>query len=551
VRDELLPYYERELTFLRHLGAEFAEKYPKIAARLSLEADKCEDPHVERLLESFAFLAARLHLKIDDEFPEITEPLLGTLYPDYIRPIPSMSVAEFQVDPAVKLTTGVSVKKGSNLYSRPVSGVRCKFRTCYEATLWPLTVAAAEWKTPDRLQPAVRTGDAVGAVRLELHCDTDVTLESLKIPSLRFYLQGEGRLVHTLYELLCNNCAQILVRDLTPKSKAKPVVLPRSAVRAVGFSEDEGMSPFTAGPFLGYRLLQEYFNFPQKFLFVEVNQLQAASAAGFREKAEIIFLISPFERNERRQLLEQGVRAKTFRLGCAPIINLFEQAAEPVLLSSASSEYPVIPDSRRRQATEVFSIDEVAGVSAQAQPVRYQPLYSRSGTAVSDRMKVFWTATRRPSGRRDDEGTEMHVSLVDISARPVRAEADSLAIKVTCTNRDLPARLPWSSDALDFELEGSGAVRRAAALTKPTPTVRPPVKNAFWDWISQLSLNYLSEVPEGKPALQQILRMYNSGLSPNLEREITGISNLKSRRHFARIVSADGIAFARGTLVEY
>ena len=149
MRDELLLYYERELTYLRQLGAEFADKYPKIASRLILEPDKCDDPHVERLLEGFAFLAARVHLKIDDEFPEITEAMLSILYPHYIRPIPSMSIVEFHLDPEQgKVASGVRVPNGTTVLSKPIAGVPCKFRTCYETTLWPVTVVAAEWKTP-------------------------------------------------------------------------------------------------------------------------------------------------------------------------------------------------------------------------------------------------------------------------------------------------------------------------------------------------------------------------------------------------------------------
>ncbi len=214
MRDELLDYYERELTFLRQMGAEFAEKYPKIASRLQLEPDRCEDPHVERMIEAFAFLAGRVHLKIDDEFPEVTEALLGILFPHYMRPIPAMSVVEFHLDPEQgKLTTGLKVPRGSLLYSRPVDGVPCRFRTCYDATLWPLTVAEAQWTTPDRIQPPIKGGSAVAALRFDLACLADVSFDKLELGSLRFYLNGESNLVHALYELLLNNCAQILVRD--------------------------------------------------------------------------------------------------------------------------------------------------------------------------------------------------------------------------------------------------------------------------------------------------------------------------------------------------
>ena len=180
MRDELLLYYERELTYLRQIGAQFAEKYPKIASRLLLEPAKCEDPHVERLLEAFAFLAARVHLKVDDEFPEITQALLGIVYPHFVRPIPSMSIVEFQVDlEQGKLTTGLKIERESILYSRPVAGVPCKFRTCYDTTLWPLSVTATDWTSPDRLKPSLRAPDAACALRLELRATPDVMLPKL------------------------------------------------------------------------------------------------------------------------------------------------------------------------------------------------------------------------------------------------------------------------------------------------------------------------------------------------------------------------------------
>jgi len=243
VRDDLLLYYERELTFLRHMGAEFAEKYPKIAQRLIIEPDKCEDPHVERMLEAFAFLAARVHLKIDDEFPEITEALLSVLYPHYLRPIPSMSIAEFDLDPAQSnLTAGLPIPRGSVLYSPPVAGVPCKYRTCYETTLWPLRIAEAQWRTPDRFQPAIKT-DAAAALRVELRGFQDVTFDKLDLRSLRFFLNGESALVHGLYEVLCGNCMQIVIRDPAPGSRTKPVYLEPGLLRPVGFTDDEGVLP--------------------------------------------------------------------------------------------------------------------------------------------------------------------------------------------------------------------------------------------------------------------------------------------------------------------
>ena len=158
MRDDLLLYYERELDYLRKSAAQFSARHPKVASRLVLEPTKCEDPHVERLLEAFAFLAARVHLKMDDEFPEITEGLLTVVYPQLVRPLPSMSVVEFQLDPEKgKLTSGLKIERHAQLLSKPIAGVPCAFRTCYDTTLWPLTVAAAELRSPSRLQPALKT----------------------------------------------------------------------------------------------------------------------------------------------------------------------------------------------------------------------------------------------------------------------------------------------------------------------------------------------------------------------------------------------------------
>ncbi|MGC8792032.1 MAG: type VI secretion system baseplate subunit TssF, partial [Bryobacteraceae bacterium] len=363
MRDDLLGYYTRELTFLRQLGAEFAEKYPKIASRLLLEPDRCEDPHVERLIEAFALLAARVHLKIDDDFPELTEALLGIVYPHYLRPIPSMSVVEFHPDPEQgKLTTGLKIPRDTMLYSRPVDSFPCKFRTCYDTTIWPVRVAAAQWTTPERIRPPLRS-PAAAVLRVELRCLPDVTFEKLELDRLRFYLSGDSQVVFTLYELLLNNTVEILLRDPTPGSRVKPVTLRRQALRSVGFEFDEGVLPYPRRSFLGYRLLQEYFAFPEKFLFLELNGLQALAAGGFQEVAEVLFLISSFERPERHQVLELGVSERTLRPATTPIVNLFPQTAEPILLDQTRYEYPVIPDLRRRRATEVFSVDEVVSSS--------------------------------------------------------------------------------------------------------------------------------------------------------------------------------------------
>jgi type VI secretion system protein ImpG len=552
VRDDLLFYYERELGFLRRMGAEFAQAYPKIAGRLQLEPTKCEDPHVERLLEGFAFLAARVHLKLDDDFPEISDALLNVLYPHYVRPIPSMTLVEFELDPEQgKVTSGLRIPRGSTLYSRPVAGTPCKFRTCYDTTLWPLTVEAAQWTTPDRLRPALRASDAAAALRLELRCLPDVTFATLDLDVLRFHLSGDSGMVYALHELLGNNCVRILAREPGGGKNARSVELPASALTLVGFGEDEGMLPLPGRSFVGYRLLQEYFTFPEKFLCFDLDGFDRLREAGFGDAVELIFLIAPYERGDRKALLEAGVNERTFRLGCSPAVNLFEQTSEPILLEQRRQEYLLVPDARRRHSVTVFSVDDVVGTTPTAhEAIRFAPFYSHRHGSV-DRSRIFWQSTRRAAGWRDDGGTDVYLSFVDTGARFTNPDADAVTARLTCFNADLPSKLPFGSETSDFELKEPGPVRRITAMVKPTSVVQPPLgRPQLWRLISQLSLNYLSLVDGGGEQLREILRLHNFADSAAAEQQIGGIVGVSSEPTFARVASEHGLSFARGRRVQ-
>ena len=550
MRNELRDYYESELTFLRQVGAEFADKYPKIASRLLLESDRCEDPHVERMLEAFALLAARVHLRIDDDFPQITESLLNILYPHYLRPVPSMTVAQFHTDPeSGKLTSALKIPKGTVLYSRPVEGVPCKFRTSYDTTLWPFKVSQAQWMTPDRIRPALRASEAA-VLRVELECFPDVSFEKLDLETLGFYLNGESSVVHALYELLCRNCVRILLRDpAKPKAPVREISVRN--LQPMGFGENEDVLPYPRRSFMGYRLLQEYFAFPEKYFFMNLKGLSELQRAGMTSKAELLFMISPFEQDGRHQRLEVAVNERTLRLGCAPIVNLFSQVAEPILVDQTRYQYPIVPDARRRQTMEIYSVDEVVSTDAEThETVTYHPLYSERHV-VQGTSPAYWYITRSVSNRKGDEGTDVFLSLVDLSARPMELDYDTVTVRCTCTNRDLISRLPFGSEAGDFEMTGGAAIKKIVALHKPTRTLRPPLDGkTLWSLVSHLSLNYLSIVDDGKEALQKILELYDFSDSADIKKQISGIASVSSRRHFTRVASDHGIGFARGTRVE-
>ena len=540
--DDLLTYYERELSFLRQMGAEFAGKYPKIAGRLLLEADASEDPHVERLIQAFAFLAARVHHKVDDEFPEITEALLNVLYPHYLAPIPSMSIVQFVLDPDQgKLTSGYAIAKNSTLYSQSVDGSPCRFRTCYPLTLWPLQVETASLEAVDsRLGLLPRA--AVGLIRLEIRCLAGVNFAELELDHLRFFLHGEGALTYSLYELLFNNVIEVRLRPVNQKDKAKNISLPAATLRPVGFGADEGLLPYGPRSFLGYRLMQEYFSFPEKFLFFDLAGLDRAVQARLSDGVEIQILLNRMPR------FEQPVTRDTFRLGCTPIVNLFSQIAEPLRLSHAQSEYQVYPDIRRQNATEVYSVDSVVSVAPGSdEVVEFEPFYSFKHAAEREGQQAFWYAARRPSPRKGDNGTEVHLSFVDLNFRPTLPAADTLVIRTTCSNRDLPGKLPFGGDRGEFELEGAAPLSRIRCLRKPTETLRAPLRRGTqWRIISHLGLNYLSLCEGGRDALQEILKIYDFADSSSVRQQINGITELTSRQVVGRPRSMPWNGFCRG-----
>jgi type VI secretion system protein ImpG len=551
-RDDLLFFYERELTFLRRMGAEFAQKYPKIASRLQLEPTKCEDPHVERLLEGFAFLAARIHLKLEDDFSEISEALLSLIHPHYVRPIPAMSLVEFGLDPEQgKLTSGFEIPRDTELHSAPVGGAPCKFSTCYDTTLWPVTVEEARWITPDQLEPPVKTSEP-WALKIKLRCFPDVSFKSLDLDALRVHLSGEGNLTSTLYELICNNCTRILVRESGKSAKKPPLQLSSNNVIPVGFGKDEGMLPYPRRSFAGYGLLQEYFTFPEKFLFLDIAGFKEVREAGFGAELELIFLLSQFEHTDRLEMVQAGVSDQTFRLGCVPVVNLFAQTSEPVLLTQKRHEYPIVPDARRRETISVFSVDEVVATTpGRSETLNFEPFYSHRHAVDGTAERLFWYARRKPVSWASDDATEVSLSFVDLSGRVVHPSLDAVTTRLTCFNGDLPRRLPFGADGSDLSLPGGGPVEKISMLVRPTPVVQPPLgKSQLWRLISLLSLNYLSLVDGGADALRELLQLHNFADSAAVDKQIRGVKRVASGPCYSRIEGEHGVSFARGHRVE-
>ena len=540
--EDLLTYYNRELGYLRRLAGSFADTHPKIAGRLRLTRDTIDDPHVERLIEAVAFLNARIRHKLDDDFPELTDALLAILYPHYLAPVPSMAIVQFESQ--ADLAGSHTLPVGTELDSEPVGGDSCRFRTCYETVLWPVEVELASLSSrPFRAPPNRSAQSAVSVLRLSLRCrQPEMTFTALGVDVLRFFLPGASQQSFPLYELLFNNCISVALAD--GPGDQNPVILGPDCIRPVGFGRDEGMLPYPARSFVGYRLLTEYFTFPEKFLFFDLARLSGKVLLNAGNRLEIFFYLSATSKE-----LERSITGESFALGCTPVVNLFRQRADPIRLTHAESRYRIEPDERRPGSMEIWSVDAVYATSADGVETRYNPFFSmRHGTAAS---RTFWFPEREAAvGRR---GTDIFLSLVDLDFDPAQPAQETLSIETTCLNRDLPSRLPFGGGHPYLQLvEGGVAVSRISCLTAPTETLRPPAgQGGRWRLISHLALNHLSltDTQEGAEALREILRLYDSRESPETQAAIDSVVSVRCKPGAARAPTGGLDAICHGVEV--
>ena len=532
---DFLPYYHKEIAYLRKQGAAFAERYPKLMGRLQLGAHECADPQVERLLESFAFLTGRIQHQLDSEFPELTSALLGVLYPQFLNPIPAMSVAQFEVDPERgQLTTGHLIPRHTPLFTTSPDGVTCRFRTCYPVTLWPVAVTYAGIEPTAQFDFLDAATDVAAVMRLRLASQAG-PLQELNLQRLRFYLRGDRALSSSLYEYLTCAVRQVAIR---PDSGARPLRLPPDTIVPVGFAPEEAVLPYPPHAHPGYRLLQEYFTFPEKFLFIDVDRLDAH---GSQHYFDLLFLLDRMPPKWFR------IDQQSFALGCTPMINLFRKTSEPIRLDHRQTEYRLIPDIRRERWTEVHSIRRVSASSHADETTQLiQPFYAYTHTMASRDHKAFWRARRVPASQPNLPGTELRLSFVDLDFNPHLPPLQTVYAHTLCTNRDLAENL---LDGALLEIEEAAPQQRIICLHKPTSQRQPPLGGAtLWRLISHLSLNHLSlsDGPQSLHALREILTLYNTDENPAAHQHIMGIRSMACQPVVRRLGVDAWRGFCRG-----
>jgi type VI secretion system protein ImpG len=536
----LLPNFERELDAFRTRAGAFADRYPKVARRLRIDPDAsaaCGDPHVERLIEAFALLAARVHRKLDDEYPGIVEAFMQMLYPHYPCPVPSATILQLiPADPA----RPVAVPRGTLALSPAIQGIRCGFRTTWDLELLPVAVTGAALEVP--------SAQAAATLVLDLETLGGVPFPRLRLDRLRFFLDGEPPLMHLLYELLALRVHGI---QLCGPGAPAPATLPASALRPAGFQRDEALFAWDDRSCQGFRLLSEYFAFPDKFMFFELSALGGAlERLGTRMTLRIA--LTRFGAGERHRRLQQTLSAASFRLGCVPAVNLFPHPGAPIIVTHRQASYPVRPEGPRPQAYGIHAIDEVVrtvqGAAGEVSE-RVSPFYAvRHGDQDPD-PTLYWHAAREPGPRPDQDGG-MELTLVDLPFRTLRPERETLTLRLTCTNRNLPASLPFGGGSAvqeDFTLPALPALR-ARARSKPTPSLPPPGRRGLqWRIVAHLALGQLAMAGRDREPLRELLELYRRAGTPAAALQVQGILQLRARPCSVRIPGRESSALVRGT----
>ncbi|MFT2798577.1 type VI secretion system baseplate subunit TssF [Serratia sp. N21D137] len=557
---KLLEYYNRELAYLREMGAEFAQRYPKVAGRLGMRGIEVADPYVERMMEGFAFLTSRIQLKMDAEFPRFSQRLLEMIAPNYLAPTPSMAIAELQPEMNKgDLSKGFVVQRGTMMDSQVLkkNGVTCSYTTAHNVTLLPLRIEKAELGGIPADIPLAALGlsqcGAASALRIRISCEGAQNLGHLTFDRLECFLSGPDIEALCLLELILAH--QVRVVCQTIGNNPVRLVLSEHALQQEGFTANQALLPEDLRNFDGYRLLHEYFAFPARFRFISINGLGKLIAQCKQEKSfDIIILL---DKTDER--LEQVVEASHFALHCTPVINLFPKIAARQTLSDSKHEYHLVVDNVRPLDYEIYSVNKIHGsTDGQHDNCEFRPFWSSwsqdagdYGTYFSLRreQRMLSEHALRYSARTDYAGSETFVSLVDEQHAPWQEDLRYITAEVLCTSRDLPLML--QQDFEQFVLPDSLPVRMLKMRNGPTPP-RPALAEGLSSWrlISQLQMNYLSlmdgENGEGAAVLRQLLSLYASLGETGVTRQIEGVLHCVLEPVHRRVPELGPIAFARG-----
>ncbi|MGJ8640759.1 MAG: type VI secretion system baseplate subunit TssF [Opitutaceae bacterium] len=566
--DEFLNYYNEELKFIREMSGEFARDFPKVAGRLSLDAmgqDVCADPFVERLLEGFSFLTARIRQKQDSEFPNWTQAFFESVYPTYPNPLPSMGVVKFSPDLSQgDLAEGLNIPKGTRLNSKLLPGEKtpCSFMTGHSIDLHPLKISSAEYYDRTLDQLGIDEDNLVGVragVCLRFETTSGSPSERLPVAALvmdhlDLHLCGSGDISVRIFEYLLSKSVRILLRPIGA-SAGDETVLESSSLSPIGMDKSESLLPPDARVFEGYRILREYFSCPKRFLFLRLSDIADALSEMSSHGFEVVFLLSSID-----DYIQKYIDVDNFDLFCVPAINLFEKRLDRVNLSYSKSEYAIVPDKTRPYDFEVFSLERVVGIGRTSkEETQFYPFYR-----VTDRLAdadAYFTTRREVRRLSDVEerigkkssylGSQLWVSLVDRNQLHLESNLRQLSISAMCTNRHLPLSMAkGEGSSSDFEVE-MDLVENINFLGSPT-VPRPALDEGslLWRMVNHLHSNYHSiiddDIKSSGQALRDVLRLFAESTDVDLVKQVDALEEVRTEPITRRFYTEGPVSFVRG-----
>ncbi len=470
-------YFQNELASLRELGAEFSRRYPAVAPMLN---GMSTDPDTERLMEGVAFLTAMLRQRLDDDFPEIIQELFQLIWPHYLRPIPSTTIVNFSPKAGLKQT--VHVPRGVQLASEPVDGSLCYFQTCYDVDVHPLVLEKAQLEEKPGQPPVIRLALSLQGTRLS----------EWQPNTLRFHLAGDPRQAADIYLLLARHLKRIV---LAPTGDGETCHLSAEHLKPAGFGAKDALLPYPAQSFSGYRIIQEYFILPEKFLFLDIDGFGAWRQRGGGDRFDIRFEL------EGLPFAAPRIRKENFALAATPAINLFPHDADPIRLDHRKSEYLVRPAGSNDRNYQAYAVDSVTGyIQGTAQERSYRPFEMFSPNPEAD--PTFHVNIRQSPVR---QGFDFYLSVAyppGTGDPPI----ETLSVDLQCTNGLLPEGLQTGD--IRYATSSTPEFVEFQNIRPPTSTIVPQLgRNLHWKLLSHLCLNYRSLA--SAPNLKALLELYN------------------------------------------
>jgi len=552
-----LDYYNRELIYLRELGAEFATAFPQVAGRLGMQGETVADPYVERLLEGFAFLAARIHLKMDAEFPRFSQRLLEVVYPHYLAPTPAMAIARIE---AADAGCSGELPRGTRMTSNLVAGTRtaCVFKTVQDTHLWPLEIQEVRADLPEQslpLQLLPTTQKVKSVLRIGMRFTQPQAVKGALPERLSFHIASDEPDASLLYEAILGHGLGVVIREVGG-SRAR-LLAGADTLRAEGFAATQALLPTDERVFQGYRLLHEYFAFPSRYLFFSIGEVGQTLSWLSAEQFEIVILLDC-----EPKAVASLVGQRSLLLNCVPIINLFESSGKRLPVSVGALEHHIVPDRTRPLDYEVYQIQRIEGFDRSNHAVRsFAPFYQHFGD-TERAAQAFFSVRREPrrlselserdGGRSSYRGSEVFVSLVDPVEAPWPEPVEQMAVEMLLTNRDLPLFLSAGSA---LQIDTRLPLRRATLLDAPSRPRSPVAEREMtWRLISHLSINYLAlrdlDAGSGAALLRELLGLYAALADPQVAGHASAIVATEARAVNRRLPVTGPLVFGRGIAVD-